>query len=64
MTRLRTLYVLWWATWGSALLWQSAAATAEQALGVPAQPAPFKHAGVTEVWRRYATRLTLSLIHI
>ncbi len=58
MAKYSTRSVFWWVTLGAVVLLESAPMAAEQATGVPAQPVAFQHAGVTEVWRRYATRLT------
>ena len=58
MAKYSTRSVFWWVTLGAVVLLESAPMAAEQATGVPAQPVAFQHAGVTDVWRRYATRLT------
>ena len=50
--------VMWWAVVASIWLLVPLASRAVEPQGAPAQAIPFKHAGVTEVWRRYATRLT------
>ncbi|MEE3373205.1 MAG: FG-GAP-like repeat-containing protein [Planctomycetota bacterium] len=51
-----------WASWcaivGCAWLLGCLAGLAAEPQGVPAQPVPFQHAGVIEVWQRYASRLT------
>ena len=42
----------------SSALWTGVTCPADDKVGVAAQPVPFRHAGVTQVWSQYAHRLT------